>query len=175
MKFNPGFRLWWLALPAVIIDRVCKIAVLRALSSGGAVTAIPGVLSWAFVKNRGAAFGMLQNQRVFFVIVTLLIVLVLIWLLFIKKEQKFLTGAALSLIMGGALGNFYDRLVYGFVVDMFDFRLINFAVFNVADSALCIGVALIALLIILEDVEANKEKKQSLAEDREEAQNETDN
>ena len=170
---------WYaLIIAAVIaIDRFVKLWAQKALPTreGWTLPVWEDVFHLTYVENRGAAFGMLQNQRVFFVIITLLIVLVLIWLLFIKKEQKFLTGAALSLIMGGALGNFYDRLVYGFVVDMFDFRLINFAVFNVADSALCIGVALIALLIILEDVEANKEKKQALAEDREEVQNETDN
>ena len=153
---------WYaLIIAAVIaIDRFVKLWAQKALPTreGWTLPVWEDVFHLTYVENRGAAFGMLQNQRVFFVIVTLLIVLVLIWLLFIKKEQKFLTGAALSLIMGGALGNFYDRLVYGFVVDMFDFRLINFAVFNFADCCITVGAFMLIGYEIYDLIKDYKQK-----------------
>ena len=150
MKFNPGFRLWWLALPAVIIDRVCKIAVLRALSSGGAVTAIPGVLSWAFVKNKGAAFGIMAGNWLLPLLTAALIVCLLVYLLR-RPEMPGLMRAGLWLIVGGGLGNLYDRIAYGYVIDFIRLDFVNFAVFNPADVFVCAGAGLAVLSVLISD------------------------
>lgn len=98
-------------------------------------------------RNTGAAFGILQNQRWLFLILTVIIVSGIIWYLHrMIKEKRKLLSVSLSLIMGGALGNFIDRASTGEVVDFlqFHFEFINYTypIFNVADSAICIGVAL---------------------------------
>ncbi len=99
-------------------------------------------------RNTGAAFGILQNQRWVFLILTVFIVTGIVWYLHrMIKEKRKLLSFSLSLIIGGALGNFIDRASTGEVVDFlqFHFEFINYTypIFNVADSAICVGVALI--------------------------------
>lgn len=106
-------------------------------------------------RNKGAAFGILQNQRWFFIAVTTIVLIGLIWYLQkCVKERKTLLPFALGLILGGALGNFYDRLLYGEVVDFLQFYFAwfdyTFPIFNIADSAIVIGVILIFLDTLLE-------------------------
>lgn len=106
-------------------------------------------------RNTGAAFGILQNQRWLFLILTVIIVSGIIWYLHrMIKEKRKLLSYSLSLIMGGALGNFIDRASSGEVVDFlqfhFDFINYTYPIFNIADSAICIGVALIFIDTIRE-------------------------
>ncbi|MCG6197352.1 signal peptidase II, partial [Anoxybacillus sp. LAT_38] len=95
-------------------------------------------------------FGILQNQRWLFVIITIAVVIgILVSLVRIGKRQP-RVSLALSLVLGGAIGNFIDRVSTGQVVDFLDFTLINFPIFNVADMAITIGVALLLLDVLLE-------------------------
>lgn len=94
-------------------------------------------------RNRGAAFGILQDQRWFFIVVTLVVVGGIIIYLQKAGKQNLRFALALSLLMGGALGNFADRLVRGEVVDSLDFRLIHFPIFNLADVFIVSGVTLL--------------------------------
>jgi signal peptidase II len=107
-------------------------------------------------RNRGAAFSILQNQRWFFVIITLVVMIGILW--YIRKtikEDKRLLSFALSLLLGGALGNFLDRALFGEVVDFLQFRFTFslfgkavdyiYPIFNIADSAIVVGVILIFL------------------------------
>ena len=107
---------------------------------------IDGVFELAYVENRGAAFGVLQNARWFFIVLTVAACAALIWFM-VKQHHKLhkLMRVCLALIVAGALGNFIDRLFLGYVRDMFYFSLINFAVFNVADVFVCAGALLVAL------------------------------
>jgi signal peptidase II len=104
-------------------------------------------------RNRGAAFGILQDQLWFFIVVTLIVVAGIIWYLQkVVKEGRRLLPTALALVLGGALGNFIDRLVMGEVVDFlqFNFGSYTFPIFNIADSCIVIGVALIILDTLLD-------------------------
>lgn len=101
-----------------------------------------GVFHITSHRNRGAAFGILQDARWFFIVITIIVVAGIVWYMQRIKDEKG-TLLALSFILGGAVGNFIDRLLQGEVVDFFDFRLINFAIFNVADSFIVIGVILL--------------------------------
>lgn len=99
-------------------------------------------------RNRGAAFGILEDQRWFFIVITIIVVIAIIW--YLKKVMKTnnkLLPVALSLVLGGAVGNFVDRVISGEVVDFlqFNFGSYQFPIFNVADSCIVIGVALIIL------------------------------
>lgn len=105
------------------------------------------LIKLVYVENRGAAFGILQNHRMFFVIITIVFTTMLFAYFFKTfKTNSFFLNTALSLIISGALGNFYDRIFIGYVVDFIQVDLIksiDFPVFNVADSLVCIGCFLV--------------------------------
>ncbi|QJD83569.1 signal peptidase II [Cohnella herbarum] len=111
------------------------------------------------IRNRGAAFGMLQEQRLFFLIVTVVVVVGILWYL----HRSFRSGStlllvALAVILGGAVGNFLDRALFGEVVDFlqFNFGSYTFPIFNLADTAICIGVGLVILDSFLTMKQENK-------------------
>ena len=95
-----------------------------------------------YVENRGAAFGLLQDQTTFFILVGLVVVVVIMASYRQIRDTNWSLNLALGLQMGGALGNLVDRIRFGYVVDFFDLTV--WPVFNVADSAICVGVALLA-------------------------------
>mgnify|MGYP002722650654 FL=1 len=109
-----------------------------------------GVFHITSLRNKGAAFGILQGQRWFFIIVTLIVVLGIIYYLQTEGRNNRRISFALSLLLGGALGNFFDRLIRGEVVDSLDFRLIDYPIFNLADVFIVSGVALMILDMWLE-------------------------
>ncbi|WP_238390453.1 signal peptidase II [Anaerococcus sp. mt242] len=113
------------------------------------------LLNFTYLENRGAAFGILQDSRLFFIILTLAIVAVLVYY-FIKnyKKNPIILNIALAMIISGAIGNFYDRLFQGYVVDFIEFAFIKFPVFNVADIFVTIGsLLMIIYLLFLEESE----------------------
>lgn len=137
---------WIIALLVLIIDQLSKLYAAQVLSKG-ALVLIPGVLELTYLKNTGAAWGMFQGARIPFILLTVAFLILCLW--FYKKKWSDLTKLSriiLLLIFSGALGNLIDRVVLGYVRDMIYFSLINFPVFNVADSAIVIG----AILLILE-------------------------
>jgi len=150
------------ALIVFVIDQVTKRLVVVNMKEGDSIPVIGEFFQLTSHRNRGAAFGILQEQRWFFIVVTTVILIGLIWYLqkLRKNGDKKLLKVALGLLLGGALGNFIDRLLFGEVVDFmhFTFRFplfgwdvdYQFAIFNGADSAIVIGVALIFLDSILE-------------------------
>ncbi|AAO03669.1 lipoprotein signal peptidase [Staphylococcus epidermidis ATCC 12228] len=109
-----------------------------------------GVFHITSLRNKGAAFGILQGQRWFFIIVTLIVVLGIIYYLQTEGRNNRRISFALSLLLGGALGNFFDRLIRGEVIDSLDFRLIDYPIFNLADVFIVSGVALMILEVLLQ-------------------------
>ena len=144
-------RITALLLAAFILalDRATKIwAVHRLPLDQQGVTLIPKVLYFTRTSNTGSAFGLFSHSTVLLAAGSLLAALVIAY--YIVRQRHLLPvilGIALALPLGGALGNFYDRARHGSVVDFIDMRIGSYAwpVFNVADSAICIGVALLAL------------------------------
>ena len=127
---------------------------------------IPGVVDLTYVENRGAAFGMLSEHRwVFMVISTVAILGMCAFLLTFSERRHFVPAAALSMIISGGVGNMIDRVRLGYVVDMIDVNpLFPFAVFNVADSFVCVGAALLILWYLLDWIREEKENKRRAAE-----------
>lgn len=150
MQFRRGCRLWWLALPAIAIDRASKAAALRFLAPNGVQTAIDGVVSWAFVKNTGAAFGIMAGSWLLPLLTAALMAGLLAWLLR-HPEAGSLLRCGVWLIIGGGLGNLYDRLAYGYVVDFIRLDFVNFAVFNLADVFVCLGAGLAVLSVLISE------------------------
>lgn len=111
------------------------------------MTFIPNIINLTYAENKGAAFGMLQNQIVFFVIITVF-VLGLMFFAYKKRYVKHKLGIyALVFISGGAIGNLIDRVIHGFVVDMIDLAFMKFAIFNFADMCISVGGAMICYYI----------------------------
>ena len=150
MQLRRGCRLWWVALPAIAIDRICKVAITRAMVPGEVQSVLPGVLSWAYTRNRGVAFGLLSGAAVLPLLTLALIVGLLVWML-CHPEAGSLLRTGLWLIVGGGLGNLYDRLAYGYVIDFIRLDFVNFAIFNPADVFVCAGAVLVAIAVLLED------------------------
>lgn len=132
----------FILIVVLVLDQASKIACAAWLPTlqNHTYPLIDGVFELAYVENRGAAFGMLQNARWLFIPLTIVACVALVWLLIKKRgSMPVMLRVCVALIVAGALGNFIDRLFLGYVRDMFYFSLIDFAVFNVADAAITIG------------------------------------
>ena len=152
----------------IVLDQISKILVCAYLY-GQQVAIIPGILRFSYVENTGMAFGMLSDHRWIFMVLSVIgISAVAVYLYLYQKTT--LGRIALSLIIAGGIGNMIDRTMLGYVVDMIDCRFINFAVFNVADSFVCIGAGLMILYLIVltvKEIKAEKAAKLALAEGEE--------
>jgi signal peptidase II len=132
------------ALIVVVIDQVTKYMIVKTMELSETIPLIEGVFHITSHRNRGAAFGILQDARWFFIVITVIVVAAIVWYMPRIRGQK-VSLWGFTLILGGAVGNFIDRLLKGEVVDFLDFRLIHFPIFNVADSCIVIGVGLLLL------------------------------
>ena len=130
------------------IDQLSKILALKYLKNVESIPIIQNMFHLTYVENRGAAFGMFQNNQIIFVIVALVASIYGLYYLHTKKVN-ILGKVSILLIISGALGNLIDRVRLGFVVDYFDFRIIWEYVFNVADIFVVTGwILLVAFLAI---------------------------
>ena len=124
------------------------------------------VLHFTYVKNTGMAFGMLKDHRwVFMVFSTIAIVALIVYLFRFRPESRWMQ-VAMAMIIGGGIGNMIDRVLLGYVVDFIDFTLINFAVFNVADSFVCVGAGIMILCLVLDLIKEIKLEKAQKAEEK---------
>lgn len=134
-------------------DRLTKLWALAWLRPRGTVPLLP-VFSLTYVENTGAAFGIGFSRNGFFIALSAALSALLIWLQRSWRGKNGWVQAGLLLVLGGALGNLYDRLRYGFVVDFLDAHALGYAwpVFNVADSCVCVGAACLAWGLRLDDL-----------------------
>ncbi len=138
------------------VDQFSKVAVCNFVEPIHTIPLWKNVFHLTYVENRGAAFGIMQNQFAFFYIVTALVIFAVTVFMVTKRPKSLWLSSSLTLLVGGALGNLADRLFRGFVVDFLDFRLINFPVFNLADCFVVCGAAILACYIIFVE---GREKK----------------
>ena len=147
-----AFYLAGIALAAILLwlDRWTKQLSVEHLKGQADIELIPGVLKLHYLENHGAAFGILQNQQWFFVLMTLAILAVLLYVVIrMPKTVHYLPAFLLAFVLiAGALGNFYDRLAQQYVVDFIYFSLIDFPVFNIADIYVVCGGILLAVFVI---------------------------
>jgi signal peptidase II len=153
MRLMPWFAL---AILVLLLDQLSKIAVLNAFSYGEALP-ITDFFNLVLVYNKGAAFSFLADstgwQRYFFTAIGVAACVFIVFLMRKNSGHKLFCGA-LALIMGGAIGNVIDRLIYGHVIDFLDFYVAgwHWPAFNIADSAICVG----AVLFIIDEIRRPK-------------------
>ncbi len=149
----------FLAVVIFGVDIATKFLAKSHLAGSPSIPLIEDVFYLTYVENRGAAFGILQGGLLFFIIVAAVMAVVVVWLLRTYKTRHTLMKLGLSFLCSGALGNTVDRIMQGYVVDFFDFRLIDFPVFNVADIFVCIGAGLLAIYFIFYDNKRGSENE----------------
>lgn len=131
------------------LDQFTKYLAAAHLKHGSSIPIIKGVFQLQYLENRGAAFGLLQGQKLWFVTSTfaMLAFMALVYLRTpMEKKYRWIRGI-LSLLTAGAIGNLIDRLCLGYVVDFFYFELINFPIFNVADIYVTVGMGILLALV----------------------------
>lgn len=134
----------------VLLDQWTKFLAVTHLKDQPAIPLWKDVFELSYVENRGAAFGMMQNRQIFFLILTaVVVVFLLLFLMRMPEGKRYLPGRVTLLFLGaGAVGNFIDRISQGYVVDFFYFKWIDFPVFNVADIYVTVSVAVLAYLLL---------------------------
>ena len=124
------------------------------------------VFHFTYVKNTGMAFGMLKDHRwVFMVFSTIAIVALIVYLFRFRPESRWMQ-ISMAMIIGGGIGNMIDRIFLGYVIDFIDVTLINFAVFNVADSFVCVGAGIMIVCLIIDLIKEIKLEKAQKAEEQ---------
>ncbi|MDO4869969.1 MAG: signal peptidase II [Bacillota bacterium] len=132
----------------IILDRIVKTAVAGSMNVGDSIAVLGDFFHITYVRNTGAAFSILQDHRLFLIILPAAVICIgIVFICAGIKKYKPVFLWALSLMCGGGIGNLTDRVAYGYVVDMFDFGW--FPVFNVADIAVCVGCGLLLLYMIV--------------------------
>ncbi|AIC94903.1 MULTISPECIES: signal peptidase II [Shouchella] len=147
-----------IAIIIIGFDQLTKWLVVENMMLGERITVIENIFHIFSHRNSGAAFGILQGQMWLFYIITVVMVGVIIYLIQTEAKKHTLLKWALGLILGGAIGNFIDRLFRQEVVDFID-TFGNFPIFNIADSALTVGVGLFLINLLLESRREKKESK----------------
>ncbi len=136
----------------VMLDQITKFMIVSNMTEGMSIPIIDQVFHLTFVLNPGAAFGLLEHNREFFIIMAILVLMFVVYMRKRILEEPLPIQIGIALFVGGALGNLIDRMRTGLVVDFFDFRI--WPVFNIADIAICLGVGVMIWSIIREELKS---------------------
>lgn len=140
-----------IAIVLLLLDQFTKYIVVQNIPLFDVKEFIPGVLSWMYIRNTGAAWSILEGQMWFFYIITTVVVVAIVYMMQKYAKGNWLFSLGLAMILAGAVGNFIDRLRLGYVVDMVRLEFINFPIFNVADMSLSVGVVLVIIYVLLDE------------------------
>ncbi|HLR33864.1 MAG TPA: signal peptidase II [Tissierellales bacterium] len=152
--------LYVIAVMILIFDQITKYLAVKHLKGKAVITIIDNMLEFSYVENYGAAFGILQNRKYFFIFMTSLVIVAIFVILvnnynYLNKPMK----VALAMLVGGSLGNLIDRIRLGYVIDFISVKFgnsYNFPVFNIADSFIVIATILIVYMVIFNKYEVRR-------------------
>ena len=150
-------KVYFLSLILLIIDIVSKLIIKNNFELYQSTVVIPDFFSLTYVINTGAAFSILQDKKIFLILLGLIVLIFLVY--YLKKEKlDNLKVVYYSLLFSGIIGNLIDRIIYKGVIDFLDFKIFNFdaPIFNLADTFICIGVFLIIIKNIKGELYANR-------------------
>lgn len=138
-------------------DQITKHLAVSYLTDIGSIPLIQNIFHLTYVENRGIAFGLFSGGRIVFIAVSVILLAALTAIMYKtpKIQRTVWQKGGTALIFAGAIGNIADRIRLGYVIDFFDFRLINFPVFNVADIAVCVGAAMILIHFLFSGSDEN--------------------
>lgn len=142
----------------LILDQLVKYWTVANLALHTGQAFIPNVVSLFYIRNTGAAWGVLSGNILFFVIITIAICGGLMFWAH-KEKRRSIEYISYVLIFSGAIGNFIDRVRLGYVIDMFKFEFIDFPIFNVADICLTLGVAVMVIDAVASEIRGRKNGK----------------
>lgn len=153
--------LFWILITfgAVLLDQLTKKLAVLYLQELDTLPVIKDVIHLTYSENTGAAFGMLKDQRWIFLVFSSVAIIAIAAYLIVSKPKNKLYVTALAFVLAGGIGNMIDRIAYGYVVDFIDFTLIDFAIFNVADSFITIGACLLVLYFGLYEFKSVKKNE----------------
>ena len=152
------------AVLSIVLDILTKQAVVHNMALYEEIPVLGGVLHWKYIQNRGAAFGMLADQRAVFLIISTVAIIGLFIYLIVSHSERMWWMAAIGMLVGGGIGNMIDRIALGYVIDFIYVALIDFAVFNIADCFVCVGVGLLIYLTLRDMIKEMKAEKKAKKE-----------
>lgn len=164
MRRNPWLKIVWLAVVSMVcigLDQLSKYLCVKYIALEESIKVIPGVLHFTHIQNRGAAFGSLTDARwVFMIASVVMIAAITLYVIFNRKTIRYPSVVTLAFILGGGIGNMIDRIALGYVVDFVDVKCVPYWcwIFNVADSFVCVGAALLVIIFIAEEYKSKKTK-----------------
>jgi signal peptidase II len=131
------------------LDRISKFIIQSTMYEGESIPIFSNIFSLSYIKNEGIAFGLFPNHGQILVIMSLLTIGIILFILFRLKDMTFWIACAFGLVLGGAIGNLWDRIQLGGVIDFIDigFKAWRWPAFNIADSCICVGVLMLLLTI----------------------------
>ena len=153
----------FIAVAILILDQLTKIYVVWGMELSQSIPVIKNVLHITYVQNRGMAFGLFANNRMLFMIPTVVLIAVIVLAIVKLKGKNKVLDTSLGLVLGGGVGNMIDRVARGYVVDFVDFCAFDFWqwVFNVADAAVVVGAFLFIIAVVTDKNLFPDEKKKS--------------
>lgn len=134
-----------IALFIVFLDQFTKFLIKQNLQLNQSIPVIKNIFHLTYITNTGSAFGLFKGLNWFFIIFSIIVIIAIFYFITQIKNNEKLMQFSVGLLLGGTIGNLIDRVVYGFVVDFIDFRI--WPVFNVADSAVTIGIIVLIVLL----------------------------
>lgn len=145
----------------IILDQISKYLALKYLTQVSTIPLLTDIFHLTFRKNTGAAFSILRDNVNLLIGMTGVVIILMGYVFYrlVKDKNHWMMLLSISFMFGGAIGNFIDRVRLSYVVDYFDFRLINFAVFNVADSFIVVGAIVMGIYVIFIDRKIENEKQ----------------
>ena len=146
-------------LCGIALDQITKALASAYLMVIDTFPIIKGVIHFTYAENTGMAFGMLKDKRWIFMTVSTVLIIAMALYLYLAKSEGKLYDISIAMIVSGGIGNMIDRIGLGYVVDFIDFRLINFAIFNGADSFVCVGAGLLMLALVRDMIKESKAGK----------------
>lgn len=142
----------------IVLDQITKLLAVKHLRGVYSVPFIEGFIHFTYLENDGAAFGMLDDHRWVFMLISTVAIIGIGVYLFMRKAPNLLYAIAMAMIVSGGIGNMIDRIAYGYVIDFIDPVFVTFAIFNVADCFVTVGSFGLIILLIVDIVkEAKKE------------------
>ncbi|MBR3894275.1 MAG: signal peptidase II [Clostridia bacterium] len=146
----------------VALDQLTKAFAVIYLEGEASFPLWQDVLHFTYARNEGAAFGMLSDQRWVFMIFSTVAILVLLGVLFFRAPKSRYVQITLAMVAAGGIGNMIDRIALGYVIDFIDFTLIDFAIFNVADSFVTVGAFMLMGYLIWDIIHEAKTEKEKV-------------